>query len=125
MAYMYKELKNEIVAEVKKVLPKNWKASFAIRNLSTIVMTISKADFVLEDFVKCTDMHKKYGHMELNVHNLDKCAKSEELNQIFKKIGEALNCKNHDNSDAMTDYFDVGYYVDIQIGSYKKSFTTI
>lgn len=29
---------------------------------------------------------------------------------------------NHDNSDAMTDYFDVGWYIDINIGNYEKDY---
>jgi hypothetical protein len=34
----------------------------------------------------------------------------------------ALNCDNYDNSDSMTDYFDVGHYVDLNIGKWDKPF---
>ena len=33
-----------------------------------------------------------------------------------------LNRGNHDNSDLMTDYFDVGWYVNIKIGKWNKPY---
>lgn len=125
MAYMNKEMKASIVAEVKKVLPKNWKASFAIRNYSTIVMTISKATFDLSVFNKYDSYVEEHGYLSIHSAYLKSATKSDELNEIFAKIGVALNGLNHDNSDIMTDYFDVGYYVDFNVGSYKKPYEKI
>jgi hypothetical protein len=34
-----------------------------------------------------------------------------------------MNGGNHDNSDVQTDYFDVGWYVDVNIGSWDKPYT--
>jgi hypothetical protein len=33
-----------------------------------------------------------------------------------------MNMGNHDNSDIMTDYFDVGWYVDVNIGLWNKPY---
>lgn len=40
MAYVSKELKKEIVAEVKKVLPKGWKVTFRVDDSSTLICTV-------------------------------------------------------------------------------------
>lgn len=33
-----------------------------------------------------------------------------------------LNIDNYDNSDSQTDYFDVGHYTSINLGSWNKPF---
>jgi hypothetical protein len=34
----------------------------------------------------------------------------------------AMNDGNHDRSDIQTDYFDVGWYVDVNIGRWNKPY---
>lgn len=43
-------------------------------------------------------------------------------NKVSKllEIADALACQNYNRSDAMTDYFDVGYYMSLNFGSYDK-----
>lgn len=120
MAYVSKEMKAEIVKAVKEVLPKDWKATFGVTNLSTLVMTISKAPLVLEDTF--TGVSTEYNNYTLNHYSFKNRCKDEKVTEILEKIIKAINCLNHDNSDVMTDYFDVGYYVVIQFGSWKKDF---
>jgi hypothetical protein len=33
-----------------------------------------------------------------------------------------INHNNHDNSDPMTDYYDVGHYTKINIGKWDKAY---
>jgi hypothetical protein len=33
-----------------------------------------------------------------------------------------MNAGNHNRSDAMTDYFDVGWYVDVNIGKWNQPY---
>lgn len=40
--------------------------------------------------------------------------------QLLKDIITALNIENYDNSDIMTDYFERGYYVNMQFGKDGK-----
>jgi len=42
--------------------------------------------------------------------------------QTMRAIIKALNLDNYDRSDSMTDYFDVGHYVNINIGRWNKPF---
>ena len=36
-----------------------------------------------------------------------------------------MNAENFDKSDPMTDYFHVGYYISVRIGSYDKPYELI
>jgi hypothetical protein len=42
--------------------------------------------------------------------------------KFLKEILTAMNDGNHDNSDIQTDYFDVGWYVDVNIGRWNKPY---
>jgi len=49
----------------------------------------------------------------------------ETVPEILKKIANVIENKgkvNHDNSDSMTDYFDVGFYSYLNVGSYEKPY---
>lgn len=56
-------------------------------------------------------------------HYLDKIYTGELL-ETWGKIVIVLNLNNHDRSDVMTDYFDIGHYVSIRIGKWNKPFIT-
>lgn len=117
MAYVNKEMKAELVEAVKKVLPKDWKASFSILHYSTLVCTISKAPVDLVECFECEGEYYRVNEYHFKTHCADK-----EVCAVLEKIINAMNGQNYDNSDVMTDYFDVGYYIDVQFGSYKKAF---
>ncbi|UVX29505.1 hypothetical protein M5b_00253 [Klebsiella phage VLCpiM5b] len=120
MAYMNKEKKAKIVEAVKAVLPKGWKATFAIRHYSTIVCTIRSAPLDLKDaFHRSRD---DWDFLTINTYHAEKQCKNKDIADKLEKIIAALNLDNYDNSDIMTDYFDVGHYVDLKFGSWDKPF---
>ena len=41
------------------------------------------------------------------------------------EVIEAMNNGNHDRSDIQTDYFDVGWYIDINIGRWNKPYALV
>lgn len=45
-----------------------------------------------------------------------------EARDALLAINEIVNDGNYDNSDIQSDYFDVGFYVTIEIGSWEKSY---
>ena len=47
---------------------------------------------------------------------------TKEGHELLKKVDEIVNKYNYDNSDSMTDYFDVNYYVHFQLGKCDKPF---
>jgi hypothetical protein len=42
--------------------------------------------------------------------------------KFLAEVMKALNEGNHDRSDSQSDYFDVGWYVYINIGKWNKPF---
>lgn len=111
MAYMNQEMKSEIVTELKKVIPSDWKYSVSVEHHSTIVLTISQAPIDLKSMVP-SGISSHHLHTYFSGDILD----------TFKKIYAALNLKNYNNSDTYTDYHDVGHYVTIRIGKWNKPF---
>lgn len=130
MAYMNQEKKAKINTALKAIMPKDWKWSLSVRHHSTIVLTIASAPIDLLAIVnaKCAENCKSIG-MDFQPNTsaeISYCWKkmfTGELLDLFSKISAALNIDNFDNSDAMTDYFHVGHYVDLHIGRWNKPFT--
>lgn len=122
MAYVDKAKKAKIAEALKDVVPQGWKYSLAVRHHSGIVMTIYEAPFEL------VKIHKRSDYFDpetaTNIESLRRSYKSENeyVNDVFKRIFLALNTDNHDNSDSSTDYFDVGHYVHLNIGTYDRPF---
>jgi hypothetical protein len=124
MAYMNQEKKSKIAAALKQVVPAGWKYSLAVRHHSSIVMTISAAPVDLigahkksEYFDPATETYTTVNNYHFRSHLAD-----QSVADTFEKIFAALNIDNFDESDIMTDYFHVGHYVDLNIGSWNKPF---
>jgi hypothetical protein len=131
MAFMNQERKKRIAEDLKKVIPADWKYSLKVRNHSTICLTIRQAPVdLLGEFRKAATEHyhepvpSDPGQMYycLNPYHWDKLPLRADLKKVFHGIFNALFKGNHDNSDPMTDYFDVGWYVDVQIGEWDNPF---
>jgi hypothetical protein len=139
MAYMSQETKAKIVAAVKPILKKyGLKGTFAVRNHSTIQLTIKsgKIDFI-ENYI-LTDMQKPYAKhfsadqvayirknqsIDVNPYwfhdHFTGKAKSA-LTEIFAAMKKAGDW--YDESDSQTDYFNTAYYVDVNIGKWNKPY---
>lgn len=130
MAYMSQERKAEIAVELKKVMPHGWKYSLGVHHHSTIRLTIRQApvDLVAEwNRQSSTEFRPEHipfspatGHIQVNEFYLER--QFDKHLKLFKAIKETMNVGNHDRSDSMTDYFDVGWYVSINIGEWDKPF---
>jgi hypothetical protein len=135
MAYMSQEKKAKIAPVVKAVLKKyKVKGSLAVRNHSTLVLNIKSGaiDFI-ENFISTdrnalSEEQVRYirANKSLDVNpywyheHFDGKAK-----KFLTEIMAAMNDGNHDRSDAQVDYFDVGWYVDVNIGNWKKHYEVV
>lgn len=128
MAWINQERKKALANHLATVVPKDWKFTLSIQNNSTLVMTIRSApvDLVAEARAVNSALEMTEGryHLSLNQHHLFNYFEGERLKQ-FEKIVEAMNVGNHDNSDIQSDYFDVGWYVSINIGKWDEPFLHI
>ena len=132
MAYVSQQTKAKIVAAVKPVLKKyGLKATFAVRNHSTIVLNIKsgKIDFI-QDFVRDmvdTDSRKDYvlqkRYIDVNpywFHDHFSGKAKQALTEIMTAMKRGGDW--YDRSDIQTDYFDTAYYVDVNIGKWNKPY---
>ena len=133
MAYMSQERKANIAPKVKAVLKKyGVKGSLSVRHHSSLVLTLKsgKIDFIANsnrvcgnDFYQVAKGFKPntQGYSDVNPYwfheHYDGDAKAF-LTEVFAE----MNKGNHDNSDIQSDYFDVGWYVDVKIGSWNKPY---
>ena len=139
MAYMNQEKKAAIVAAVKPILKKyGVKGTFAVRNHSTICLNVKEGqiDFI-ENYIQ-TDIDKvvankmsddqvayirKNKTLDVNPYWFQEHFSGKAkafLTEVFTGMKAA---GWYDRSDAMTDYFDTAYYVDVNIGSWKKPYS--
>lgn len=64
---------------------------------------------------------KRTGYIQANHYYLDDSFSGKAL-EFLQKAKDIMNQGNHDRSDIMTDYFDVGWYIDLHIGRWNKPF---
>ncbi len=130
MAYMSQERKAELAPAIKAVLKKyRVKGTIAVRNHSTLVINIkSGALNFIDNFNATTQAQPRYdgarmaeGSLDVNPywyqeHFTGNCKK------FFTEMFAACNKGNHDRSDIQTDYFDVGWYVDMNVGAWNRPY---
>lgn len=123
MAYVSKEKKAILVAAVKAALPKGWKATFSVRHASTFIVTIRSAPLDLASEFPGQVHDGKLDDLSIQPYHIREVEKRNVgLALNLKQIQDAIDSENYNNSDIMTDYFDVGYYTDLRFGEWDKPF---
>jgi hypothetical protein len=109
MAFMSQERKKELAPAIKAVLAKyKMKGSISVRHHSSLVVTVRSGEI---------DFGKDFA--TVNPYWIEEHFEDEIQRNFLMELKEAMMTGNHDNSDIMTDYFDVGWYIDINIGGNK------
>lgn len=140
MAYMSQERKKELAPGIKAVLKKyGVKGSIGVRNHSHLVVNITEGpiDFRQqwlseeppeyyrpEKHAEWYDYLKRQidnGGLSINTYHIERNWEGE-CQKFLLELHEAMNGGNHDDSDIMTDYFNVGWYTDINIGKWEKPY---
>ena len=131
MAYMSQEKKSKIAPVVKKILAKyGVKGSLAVSNHSTLVLNVKsgKIDFIknYNETVSAQPGGFRLGsaavdHVDVNPYHYQNHF-SGKAKSFLTEIMTAMNDGNHDRSDIQSDYFDVGWYVDVNIGKWNKPY---
>ena len=125
MAYMSQEKKAKIAPVVKAILAKyGVKGSLSVNNHSTLVLTLSegKLDFIgnANEIIAPSDRYDR-GYMQVN-HYWYRDHFSGKVRDFLQEVIHAMNDGNHDNSRIEIDYFDVGWYVNINVGRWNKPY---
>ncbi len=131
MAYVSKETKATIVSLVKPVLKKyGIKATFSVRNRMSLVMSIKsgKIDFI-DSFVRTAgkrypenfDATRVVKDIDVNPYWYHEHFDGIAL-KFLKEVFPLLNTGNFNHSDIQSDYFSVGFYLDVKIGKWDTPY---
>lgn len=132
MAYFNQQMKQEKAPIIKAILKKyGLKGSLRVYNHSSFNLLITEGgiDF-LKNYKETLSKNRGYDNIEkitepyVNIYWIEDHY-SGVARDCLVELRSAMNKGNHDNSDAMTDYFDVGWYTDINIGKYEKPYKLI
>lgn len=110
MAFMNQEKKAALAPAIKAVLKKyGMKGSIAVKHHSTLVVNVQEGqlEFKEQTAVNTYSIHNNYEGQQL---------------KFLQELKAAMMNGNHDNSDIQSDYFDVGWYVNINIGQWNKPY---
>lgn len=137
MAFVSQDRKKALAPQIKAVLKKyGMKGTIAVRHHSTLVVNIraGKLDIIGNMMENATEENNWYAaqgkrpdHIDVNEYHIDRTYTGE-VAAFLTELKDAMNgkgCeteKNFDNSDIMTDYFHVGWYIDINVGNWNKPY---
>jgi hypothetical protein len=132
MAYMNQERKAKLAPAVKAILKRyNVKGTLATdRNTLTLNIKSGTLDFIGNFNSTIQNDRNMYGrgftpadsYIQVNPYHYRSHFSDKVIRKFFDEITEAMNVGNHDNSDSQTDYFDVGWYVHINVGKWNKPY---
>jgi len=128
MAYVSQDLKAKIAPKIKAICKKyGVKASLAVRHHSTLVLNIKsgKVDFIT-DYNECNHNSPRFepakDSIQVNPYWYKEHFDGESYH-FLKEVIPAMNDGNWDKSDIQSDYFNVGWYIDVNIGKWNKPYT--
>lgn len=132
MAYMSQEKKAKIAPVVKSILKRyGMKGSLAVSNHSTLVLNIKSGplDFIgnFNETVEARPGAFRLGSpakdaLQINNYWYQEHFSDKVIRKFLDEVLAAMNDGNHDRSNAQVDYFDVGWYVDVNVGKWNKPY---
>lgn len=132
MAYMDQTKKAKIAPVVKKILVKyNLKGSLSVRSHMTLCLKVKQGpiDFI-KNFNDTVSQQPGYGgrvaanDLDVNPYHYQDHFTGK-AKAALTELFDAMNDGNHDRSDIQTDYFDVGWYIDLNIGSWNAPYALV
>jgi len=129
MAYMSQENKASKAPAIKAVLKKyGMKGSVAVHHHSSLVCNIKsgKLDIIRNYNETVVGYERPQGQVatkaiQVNPYNIDRCYTGK-VKSFLTELYAAMMVGNYDRSDLQSDYFCVGWYVDINVGKWNKPY---
>lgn len=127
------EITKTIRAELKRQFP-DCKFSVRVENGIAITVSLMTAPASPFEMLVTVNGHEHSGeYAQLNHYHIKQDAfrkhwisngyyLTEQAVGMLNVVIEISNCENWDNSDLMTDYFDVNYYFHLEIGKWNRPF---
>lgn len=134
MAYMSQERKAKIAPAVKAILKKyGVKGTLSVdRHALTLNIKEGVIDFIGNMNAVCgRDFYQVArgftpvkNDVQVNTYHFGSHFDGPAL-ACLKEVVAAMNEGNHDNSDIQSDYFDVGWYIHVNIGRWNKPYVVV
>ena len=129
MAYLNQADKAQKAPAIKAICKKyGIKASLAIENHSSLVLNIQagKIDFIGNyNETMANDPNSRNtterDYIQVNPYWFQNHVTGDAL-AFLSEVIAAMNVGNYDNSDVQSDYFDTGWYSNINIGKWNKPY---
>lgn len=133
MAYMNQDRKANLASGIKEILKRyGVKGTLSTDRYSlTLNIKSSALDFIgnMNETTKNTPYYRELrldadvrDYVQINTYHYRSQFSNKVIIKFFDEITRAMNIGNHDNSDIQTDYFDVGWYVRINVGKWNKPY---
>ena len=132
MAYMSQERKAQIAPAVKAILKRYGVKGTLSTDRYSLSLNIKSGpmDFIgnYNETVQRQPGGFRYGspaekYLQINNYWFRDHFSDKKIKKFLEEVLRAMNTGNHDNSDIQTDYFDVGWYVHVNVGKWNKPYT--
>ena len=121
MAYVSQADKKELAPAIKAVLKKyKMKASIAVRNHSTLCVTIASGGIDFSEYMREDDQY-----IDVNVYWIDTHYNGVQRDFLNELLDAMKGPKYFNDDDAMTDYFSRSHYTDINVGNWNKPYKCV
>jgi len=132
MAYMSQERKKELAPAIKAVFAKyGMKGTIGVVHHSTLVVNIKSGELdMIGNFNAKMESTTHFGqpieyrakdYIDVNPYHYKNAFTGSAL-AFLNELFDAMNNGNWNKSDIMTDYFNVGWYVEVNIGKYDAPY---
>ena len=126
MAYMNQENKKRLAPKIKEICKRyGVKATLSVDNHSTLQLNIKSGSLdVLDDATEkahCRLDSDGGLYTSVNEFWYEEHYTGETL-KFLSEVIPAMMVGNHNNNDIMTDYFDVGWYINVYVGAWDKPY---
>lgn len=124
MAYVNQEMKKRVADALKPVLKRyGVKGTLSIRNHHALILTVKsgKIDFV-SNLVGTNDIKVRDNYLQVNPFWYQEHFNGEARDFLSDAFTALKSANWYDRSDAMIDYFDTAYYIDLNIGRWNKPY---
>ena len=120
MAYISQEEKKELAPGIKAVLKKyGVKGTIAVRGYSSLVVNIKSGVLDLMGDCGLPDEDS----FQVHPYYAEERAKDPKIGSFYGELLAAMKgTKWYNNSDVQIDYFDIAYYVDINVGKWDTGY---
>jgi len=121
MAYMNQDQKKELAPAIKAVLKKyGIKGTIGVKHYSTLVVNLKEGDI---DLLSIYDNDRTYA--QVNPYWVVRNTKEDfpVISAFYAELIAAMKGSNYrHNVDYHTDYFDVSWYLNINVGRYDRPY---